>query len=219
MQQQKYRFDASEAKKALEYVDTFSIVLLAIALAYLPEGEDDLASVDVDQLVEELEARFDAKIPDENVNKLNAAITLLTTDYIYTDVNVLKAVALTLDDGDMGQVATGGYEPVDVCQILWAVMEDSLINGESFDDNLEKFGDNVSDWINKVIDQEGYDVDSDDSLDDLPTSVPYYGRVVKGKLLLLIAQVRKLYGQDTDLKKEIEEALQELMYDNDLSDD
>lgn len=215
----KYRFDTDEVKKALEYKETFAIVLLAIALAYLPDGEDDMASIDVDRLVEELEERFDAKIPDENVNKLNAAVTLLTTDYIYTDINVLQAVALTLDDGDMGELATGGYEDVDVCQLLWAVMEDSLINGESFDDNLEKFDDNVSDWINTVISNEGYDADSDDSLEDVASHVPYYGRVVKGKLLLLIAQVRKLYGQDTELKEEIEEALQELMHDNDLSDD
>lgn len=208
-----YRFDSGAVKKALEYDGTFGFVLLSILLSHI----DDITQYDIDELIDELEDKYNANIPDENVNKLNAAITLLTTDYIYTNINVLKAVSLTLDDGDMGDIATGGDEPVDVCQVLWAVMEASLINGESFDDNVERFDDNVTDWINDLIAGEGYDADIDDSIDEV-TNIPYYGRVIQGKTLLLAAQIRLLAGNNDTLKKELGEAIDEMLADNGVSE-
>lgn len=117
-------------KKTKEYLEddaTYAFVLLAILLAYLPDGEDDLTKIDLDSVILDLQEDFGASIPDEVENKLQAAIVALTTDYFWNNVNVMKGMSLTFDDGDAGALTDGDDEDVDACQVLWAAMEVGLI--------------------------------------------------------------------------------------------
>lgn len=212
-----YRFDTSQTKTFLEDDATYAFVLLAIILSYLPEGQDDLTKVDIDELLIDLEEDFNANIPDEVVNKMQAAIVALTTDYFWTDVNVMKGMALTLDDGDAGDLTEGGDEEIDTCQLLWAAMEVGLINDMSFEDSLDHFTDSLTKVINTVIESEAQDleeVDEDTDTLEEATTTPYYGKIVNGKLMLLCGQLINLAGENDELRKELEAVAHEILTDN-----
>lgn len=218
-------FDKSAAKDALKDADTYATVLLAIVLDYLPEGDDDLATLDVDEVVDRMERDFDIRIPDENVCRINAAAIALTTDYWASDFNTLKALALAFDNGDLGEHATGGQEPVDACQLLWAIMEISIIAGGmgeegSFEETADSLTPRVTDAVNRVIDSEAEDKDDfdpfeDDGLED-KLHVPYYGRYINAGLMRLVGQVMLLAGKDTKKRAVLRDHCNELLAGNGL---
>lgn len=217
MSLEKYRFDSAQTKKYLEDEATYAFVLLAILLAYLPEGEDDLTKVDLDEVLSNMQDDFGCKIADECANKIQAAVVALTTDYFWTDVNVMKGMSLTLDDGDIGDLLDNDDEEVDTCQILWAAMEVGLINDMTFEQSLDEFTDKVSNVINKVIESEAQDLEEvEDDVDTIEeaTRKPYYGKVVDGKLMMLVGQLINLAGDNEDLRKELESVGHEMLVDN-----
>lgn len=217
MSLEKYRFDSAQTKKYLEDEATYASVLLAILLAYLPEGEDDLTKVDLDEVLGDMQDDFGCKIADECANKIQAAVVALTTDYFWTDVNVMKGMSLTLDDGDIGDLLDNDDEEVDTCQILWAAMEVGLINDMTFEQSLDEFTDKVSNVINKVIESEAQDLEEvEDDVDTIEeaTRKPYYGKVVDGKLMMLVGQLINLAGNNEDLRKELESVGHEMLVDN-----
>ena len=218
-------FDRTAAREALKDTGSYATVLLAIVLDYLPEGEDDLATLDVDEVVDRLEKDFSVKIPDENVCKINAATIALTTDYWATDSRTFKAVALAFDTGDIGELASGDDEPVDACQLLWAIMEISIITGGigeegSFEDTADYLSERVTAMINKVVDSEAedkddLDLDDDDGLEDT-LHIPYYGRYINARLMMLAGQVMQLAGKDKNKRTVLREHCNELLAENGL---
>lgn len=211
-----YRFDRDSAAAALQDDGTFSFVLLCLVLAYLPEGDDDLSTADIEAVLSDMEEDFGIKIPDENVNKIYSATNALTTDYFWTDENVMRATALTFDDGDAGNATNGEYEDVDVAQILWAAMEVGLINDMSFEDSLDNFTDQLSDVINKTIESEGYDAGEEDISEEQVSRIPYYGKIINGKLMLLCGQLANLAGDNKQLGLELDEVASQILSENNV---
>jgi len=82
----------------------------------------------------EFEARFGSSLPDENLGKLMAAISVLTSDALYRSLpSFLMTVHGLLGDGTDWCYA----EPMDAEDLAWAVMEAMLIwppeEGDIFD--------------------------------------------------------------------------------------
>jgi hypothetical protein len=89
-----YKFDKKLTKQLLVDKGTYAFVLLTIILSYLPEDEDDLGEIDTEVLFTDLEEEFECNIPEENENKINAAITALTTDLFWRSPSVNKAISM-----------------------------------------------------------------------------------------------------------------------------
>lgn len=198
-----YPFDKKATKELLKDRSTYATVLLAIALAYLPEGEDDMADIDTEVLFTDLEEEFECDIPEENENKLNAAITALNTDLFYRSFNVTKAISLAFHDGDIGDIANGNEdEEVEACYLLWATLEVGLINGSSFIESIGEFSQSVVNKINEVLDDEAEDKDSEvDEIDEVMRD-PYYHKYISYNILQLTSQLFKL-GVDPDTVKDL----------------
>ena len=79
-----YPFKKSEAAKLLESDDAYAFVLMTILL---PVFGDDLFTEDSAVLFADIEDYFDCHLSEESENRINAAITAMTTDLFFTNVN------------------------------------------------------------------------------------------------------------------------------------
>lgn len=195
-----YKFDKKVTAELLSDSSTYAFILLCIILAYLPEGQDDLAEVDVEELLIDLEEEFKCKIPEENENKINAAITALTTDLFYRSSSAMKAIALSFSDGDIGDIANGGDEDVEACEILWAALEVGLINDISFIESVAEFSPHVMQEVNEILDNESEDSEVDE-LDEMMRD-PYYHKYISYHIMQLTSQLVKL-GVESSVIKDI----------------
>lgn len=195
-----YKFDKKVTAELLSDSSTYAFILLCIILSYLPENQDDLAEVDVEELLIDLEEEFKCKIPEENENKINAAITALTTDLFYRSSSAMKAIALSFSDGDIGDIANGGDEDVEACEILWAALEVGLINDTSFIESVAEFSPHVMQEVNKILDNESEDSEVDE-LDEMMRD-PYYHKYISYHIMQLTSQLVKL-GVESSIIKDI----------------
>lgn len=195
-----YKFDKKVTAELLSNSSTYAFILLCIILAYLPEGQDDLAEVDVEELLIDLEEEFKCKISEENENKINAAITALTTDLFYRSSSAMKAIALSFSDGDIGDIANGGDEDVEACEILWAALEVGLINDISFIESVAEFSPSVMQEVNEILDNESEDTEIDE-LNEMMRD-PYYHKYISYHIMQLTSQLVKL-GVESSVIKDI----------------
>lgn len=195
-----YKFDKKVTAELLSDSSTYAFILLCIILSYLPENQDDLAEVDVEELLIDLEEEFKCKIPEENENKINAAITALTTDLFYRSSSAMKAIALAFSDGDIGDIANGGDEDVEACEILWAALEVGLINDTSFIESVAEFSPHVMQEVNEILDNESEDSEVDE-LDEMMRD-PYYHKYISYHIMQLTSQLVKL-GVESSIIKDI----------------
>lgn len=197
-----YQFDKKITKELLKDKGTYAFVLLVIILSYLPEGEDDLAEIDTETLFADLEEEFECDIPEENENKINAAITALTTDLFWRSTSVTKAISMAFADGDIGDIINGDDEEVEVCYLLWALLEVGIFHNLSLLDSINQCSDNVINYINEVLDDEAEERESEvDEIDEVMRD-PYYHRYISYNLLQLSAQLLKL-GADSNTVSEM----------------
>lgn len=190
-----YKFNIEETKKLLTSTDTFASVLIAIVLAYLPEGEDDLANIEPAALFKNIEEDFQINIPEENENKINAAITAITTDLFWRSNSVMSAITCAFQDGDIGDIPDEQEEELNTCSILWAVLEVGLLNDLTFEESLNNFTKNTADYINNIIDNEAEDIEQvNNSVDTMEEAIttPYYERDILSQLLKLSQQLLTL---------------------------
>lgn len=197
-----YQFDKKITKELLKDKGTYAFVLLVIILSYLPEGEDDLAEIDTETLFADLEEEFECDIPEENENKINAAITALTTDLFWRSTSVTKAISMAFADGDIGDIINGDDEEVEACYLLWALLEVGIFHNLSLLDSVNQCSDNVINYINEVLDDEAEERESEvDEIDEVMRD-PYYHRYISYNLLQLSAQLLKL-GADANTVSEM----------------
>lgn len=198
-----YKFDKQATKELLKSDSTYACVLLAIVLSFIQDDEiNDLANIEVEELLQDLEEEFKCKIPEENENKINAAILALTTDLFWTRFQVTKAITMAFEDGDIGSVVHGGDEEVEACPLLWATLEVGIINGMSFIESLGEFTKTVTNDINEILDAEAEDTDAEaDELTEVNKD-PYYHRYLSNNIVQLIGQFIKL-GVPNDVTSEL----------------
>lgn len=100
----------------------------------------------------ELEQRYNCQIPKVNLDKLMAAVMILTTDLFFKDEARFIELANILSGDDF---QPDEFDPADSVECAWAVTE-ALLLCPPDDDDPEPFSDNVRRYIGFVLKEEGY---------------------------------------------------------------
>lgn len=200
-----YPFKKSEAAKLLASDDAYAFVLMTILL---PVFGDDLFTEDSAVLFADIEDYFDCHLSEESENRINAAITAMTTDLFFTNVNMFNAITLAFAEGDIGDIPEGVMETPDVGDMLWAVQEVSLLIGEpkESEEFQSLFSASVTDYVSAMIASVAEDLeevpDDVDSIDEA-FDEPYFDRVISENTAQMAKQLymigvdpAKLAGSD-----------------------
>lgn len=200
-----YPFKKSEAAKLLASDDAYAFVLMTILL---PVFGDDLFTEDSAVLFADIEDYFDCHLSEESENRINAAITAMTTDLFFTNVNMFNAITLAFAEGDIGDIPEGVMETPDVGDMLWAVQEVSLLIGEpkESEEFQSLFSPSVTNYVSDMIASVAEDLeevpDDVDSIDEV-FDEPYFDRVISENTAQMAKQLymigvdpAKLAGSD-----------------------
>ena len=189
-----YPFKKSEAAKLLASDDAYAFVLMTILL---PVFGDDLFTEDSAVLFADIEDYFDCHLSEESENRINAAITAMTTDLFFTNVNMFNAITLAFVEGDIGDIPEGIMETPDVGDMLWAVQEVSLLIGEpkESEEFQSLFSASVTNYVSDMIASVAEDLeevpDDVDSLDEAFDD-PYFDRVISENTAQMVKQLYML---------------------------
>lgn len=200
-----YPFKKSEAAKLLASDDAYAFVLMTILL---PVFGDDLFTEDSAVLFADIEDYFDCHLSEESENRINAAITAMTTDLFFTNVNMFNSITLAFAEGDIGDIPEGVMETPDVGDMLWAVQEVSLLIGEpkESEEFQSLFSPSVTNYVSDMIASVAEDLeevpDDVDSIDEA-FDEPYFDRVISENAAQMAKQLymigvdpAKLAGSD-----------------------
>ena len=199
-----YPFKKSEAAKLLASDDAYAFVLMTILL---PVFGDDLFTEDSAILFADIEDYFDCHLSEESENRINAAITAMTTDLFFTNVNMFNAITLAFAEGDIGDIPEGVMETPDVGDMLWAVQEVSLLVGEpkESEEFQSMFSPEVMSYVGNMLASVAEDDEVSDDIDELDEAFnePYFERVIDENTAQLSKQLymigvdpAKLAGSD-----------------------
>lgn len=196
-----YPFKKSEAAKLLASDDTYAFVLMTILL---PVFGDDLFTEDSSILFADIEDYFDCHLSEESENRINAAITAMTTDLFFTNVNMFNAIALAFAEGDIGDIPEGILETPDVGDMLWAVQEVSLLIGEpkESEEFQSMFSPSVMSYVGDMIASVAEDLDEvPDDVDELDEAFdePYFERVINENTAQMVKQLYMIGVDPTKL--------------------
>ena len=209
-----FKLNKQAAEKLLASDETFAFTLMTILLAqYDQEVFDENPVV----LFGRIESDFGIKLSEEAENRINAALTAMTTDLFYTQFSAFKAITLALNEGDIGSIADGeDEEDLNAAAILWAITEVGLLNGDDFNDTQEKLSDSVASGCNAIIDDEAEEEEQvDDQVDTVQEAIkePYYQQYVTINLLELAKQLLQLNAPEgvvSELLKTYNRSINEL---------
>ena len=199
-----YPFKKSEAAKLLASDDAYAFVLMTILL---PVFGDDLFTEDSAILFADIEDYFDCHLSEESENRINAAITAMTTDLFFTNVNMFNAITLAFAEGDIGDIPEGVMETPDVGDMLWAVQEVSLLVGDpkESEEFQSMFSPEVMSYVGNMLASVAEDDEVSDDIDELDEAFnePYFERVIDENTAQLSKQLymigvdpAKLAGSD-----------------------
>lgn len=158
--------------------------------------EEDSASLFADA-----EEDFKTKIPEENENRINAAIQVLTSDLPLISFPVFKSVALAFAEGQIGTEEDREDNELNTCELLWAIYEMSLLRGESVEEIQNQLSEEVVEELNNIIDSEAEDVEEEEIEDEEETKEegiedinevakdPYYRQYVRAGVEALVRQL------------------------------
>lgn len=175
--------------------ETFAFTLMTILLS---EYGQDVFDENPVALFKRIEEDFKISLPEEAENRINAALTAMTTDLFYTQFSAFKSIALALVEGDIGGIIDDEEEDLNAAEILWAIVEVGLLNGEDFQTTQSQLSDSVAEGCNAIIDSEAEDSSDVDTIQDAAKE-PYYQKFVTVNLLTLVEQLAKLKVPTTTL--------------------
>lgn len=196
-----YPFKKSEAAKLLASDDAYAFVLMTILL---PVFGDDLFTEDSAVLFADIEDYFDCHLSEESENRINAAITTMTTDLFFTNVNMFNAITLAFAEGDIGDIPEGIMETPDVGDMLWAVQEVSLLIGEpkESEEFQSLFSPSVMSYVGDMIASVAEDLEEvPDDVDELDEAFdePYFERVISENTAQMVKQLYMIGVDPTKL--------------------
>ena len=185
------KFNKAVASLLLENEYTSAFVLMTILMDAL--SDEILFESEPEVIFMEVKDRFNVELPEENKNKIQAALISMTTDLFYTNFDVFKAITLALNEGDIGDMVYGEDEEINASEILWAIVEVAMLNGTTFSET--EFPEYMEKHINTVVDEEAEDNEElDPETDTIEEAFQetYYQRYVTVKLLDVARDLLKL---------------------------
>lgn len=181
------------AGKLLEGDDAYATSVLALAIS-LYDGYE-LYKKDIDVVFDDLEQEYSCELSEENKNKLQAAITLLTTEAFYTRLSAFKAIVLAFNEGDLGGLPDDEDEEIEGSEIIWAVFEAGLMDNSNIDEMVGSFSESISSYISEVVSNEAEDLEEvPDDVDTIAEMLDtdYYMDCIKKNCILLAQQLSEL---------------------------
>lgn len=129
--------------------DAYATTLLVAALdAYGP----DVLEWHPATIRDEIRDDYGLVVTDATLDRLMAAIAVLTTDLFWTSAGAFVQIANVLSGSTF---APDVFDPADSVECAWAVTE-ALLLDPADEDNPEPFGDEVRYYIGAVLKEEGY---------------------------------------------------------------
>lgn len=188
-----FKFKRDVASRLLASDETFAFTLMTILLA---EYDQEIFDENPVVLFNRIEEDFRTTLPEEAENRINAAITAMTTDLFYTQFSAFKAITLALNEGDLGDLVDGDdNEDLNAAEILWSITEVGLLNGDNFMETQEKLSESIAIGCNAIIDDEAEEEEEiADATDTIMEAIkePYYQQYVTINLLELARQLAQL---------------------------
>lgn len=191
------QFNKRVAGKLLSSPDTFAFTLMTLLLDLY---DDAVFTTDPAVLFKNMEEDLDGKLIEDNENKINAAITVMTTDLALRDPGVFTAVAKAFSGEDIDDVIDDGKADVAAHACLWAAIEMGLLNGDTLDDVTDSMSNAVIAVMNDSLDNYGVDTEEEVSeereeaearVEDAVTE-PYYRKACTLNLFALTKQLLRL---------------------------
>lgn len=146
------------AKRLLTEPDTFATVLLTIAVDVF--GTDCLHDPDDPgrgpwhpaTFRSMLTEHFGVAIPNLSIDKLMAAVTIVTTDMFFKNVDRFIALANVLAGSEFSPEQ---FDKADTAECAWAITEALILDPPDSDDH-EPFCDDIRRYLGAVLRDEGY---------------------------------------------------------------
>lgn len=192
-----YPFSKLGTQELLKSEDTFAFVLMTILLT---KYDTEFFDWETEVLAANVKDDFGVWMSEEAEDRVNAAITVLTTDMPLKRYDVFKTVALAFAEGNIGTAEDREDEELNVCEMIWALYEIALLKGQKVSEVKAELSDKIVDKLNAIIDDEAEEIDEVEAPREEgiaaiteTTRDPYYNRYVQQSLTTLIEQLRKLY--------------------------
>lgn len=130
--------------------DTYATTLLVMFVdRYGTEG----LSWSPETIRMQVEADYNVTLPQPSLDKLLAAITLITTDYFFKDLPKFIDLCNILS-GDTFDPRV--FDPADSFECAWGITEAMLVSPPDFEEDPEPFADDIRRYIGEVLRGEGY---------------------------------------------------------------
>jgi hypothetical protein len=208
------KINKDAARKLLASDETFAFTLMTILLSYY--GQDTFDENPV-VLFKNLEEDFHITLPEESENRINAALTAMTTDLFYTQWDAFKTITIALNEGDIGDVEDeDDADDLSAPEILWSITEVGLLTGENFAGAESLLSDAVAAKCNEVVESEAEDSEvvepETDTMEEAFVE-PYYQKYVTANLMALARQLLSLgvpEGQVAELLAAHRRSIEEL---------
>jgi hypothetical protein len=145
-------------RSALADPDAFATTLLLICLDRFGteclSDPDDPGRGPWHPLVfrDEIRRKFGVVVPSENIHRLMAAITIVTTDLFTTDVKSFIPLANVLAGDDFDPHT---WDPADSVECAWAITEYLLLDPPD-EDGPEPFSEEIRLYIGRQLREEGF---------------------------------------------------------------
>lgn len=199
-----YPYNMETSRELLKSPDTYAFTLMCILLSKY-EADEVLEEENTEVVFKNIEDDFNVHIPEEVENRINAAITVLTTDLPLVSFPVFKSVALAFAEGQIGDEDDREDEELNTCELLWALYEIAILKGQTVPEVQVELSESVVEELNNVIDSEAEDPENDykeenaeetkaDGIEDINEVAkdPYYNRYVRASMDQLVRQLKKL---------------------------
>lgn len=98
----------------------------------------------------ELKKEFQIDIPEQNLDRLQAAMSVLTSNLFFVS---LEAFNVTCNSLNFARVDGNTFIPADIEDIMWGITEVNLILGA--DANKNEFSRDIQLYVGKVLESEG----------------------------------------------------------------
>lgn len=140
----------------LLHEDTYAAVLLLLLVDTYPDTDENGQLVVLQWTPEaikmQLEDDFGIKLPKDTLDRIMAAIVILTTNYFFKDVRrFIELCNILAGDG----FQPDEFDPADASEIMWGVIEAMIIYPPNNDPEDTEFSPEIRAYIAEVLKVEG----------------------------------------------------------------
>ena len=121
----------------------------ALAL-FLDQFGTDALEWDPNAIQMEITDAFNIEASDTLMDRLLAAITVLTSNTVFVDVNSFMMICNSLN---RGVLLSNSWVPADLDDVLWGVTEMRMLLGDDFDD--KDFSHDIKRYVGILLQQQG----------------------------------------------------------------